>query len=72
MNKPKPDERLLQGIHRLKSQYDFQLLVKFWQAEYEHLKETLVSTDPKTTPPIQGRAAALRDILELLTKEHKP
>ena len=72
MNKPKPDERLYQGLHRLRSQYDYQLLVKHLQAEYEHLKETLVTTDRVTTPPIQGRAAALRDLIELLTKEPKP
>jgi hypothetical protein len=67
--KPKPDQRLYDGLHRLRSNYDFQLFVKFMQADYEHLKESLVSSDLATMPSTQGRAAALRDVLEMVNKE---
>lgn len=67
--KPKPDQRLYDGLHRLRSNFDFQGFMKFMREDYEHLKETLVSCDPAAMPSMQGRAAALRDVLELMSKE---
>jgi hypothetical protein len=67
--KPKPDKRLYDGLHRLRSNFDFQGFLKFVQEDYEHLKESLVSCDPATMPSMQGRAAALRDLIDMMTKE---
>jgi hypothetical protein len=67
--KPKPDKRLYDGLHRLRSNFDFQLFVKFMQEDYEHLKESLVSCELAAMPSTQGRAAALRDVIEMMTKE---
>lgn len=72
MIRPKPDKRLEEAVVRLRNNFDFQVLLKHLTAEYEWLKESLVSSDPAATPSTQGRAAQQRDLLALLNKEPTP
>lgn len=66
MKLPKPDQRTLDGLARLKNQPDFQLFVKHQQAMYAYYTEMLVTAAPADVQSLQGKALQLRDFLDLV------
>lgn len=62
---PKPDEKLKASVNRLRSNVDFQLLVKHHEALKEWTLQALVAAPPDNFAPLQGKARALQDFLDL-------
>ncbi len=63
---PKPDPHLLASINRLRSNVDFQQLVKHHEALLAHTQHVLVYSNAPETAPLQGRARQLQDFLSLI------
>lgn len=63
---PKPDAHLLASINRLRSNVDFQQLVKHHEALLAWTSNALVQSNAPETAPLQGRARQLQDFLSLI------
>ena len=63
---PKPDAHLLASINRLRSNVDFQQLVKHHEALLAWTSNALVQSNAPETAPLQGRARQLQDFLNLI------
>ena len=63
---PKPDTNLLGSINRLRSNVDFQQLVKHHEALLAWTSNALVQSNAPETAPLQGRARQLQDFLALI------
>lgn len=69
MSQPKPDQRLIDALKRLRNSGDFQGLTKHLQDLLAHRKDMLVSSPADQVPAIQGRARELQDLLDLFAKD---
>lgn len=63
---PKPDAHLQASINRLRSNVDFQQLVKHHEALLAWTNNALVYSNAPETAPLQGRARQLQDFLALI------
>jgi acetone carboxylase gamma subunit len=64
-NKPRPDQKTLDSIARLKNTAEFQVYTKFLQERLEYTKSLLVTATPADFQALQGRAMELQDTLKL-------
>lgn len=65
MNKPKPDQRVLDAIARLKNNPDFQAFKAHQLAMLEYTKHQLVFSQPPATANLQGRVMEQLDFFDL-------
>ena len=69
MSRPKPDQRLIDAIKRMRNGGELNLVIKHLQDLLQHRKDLLVTTSPTEIPTIQGRCLELQDILDLFAKD---
>lgn len=67
MPKLAPEER--DRFMRLANDHDFQQLLKYEGALLDYYKDLLITCDAATVQFIQGRAAMLRELLELTRRK---
>lgn len=63
---PKPDDKLRDSLNRLRSNVDFQQVVKHHEALLAWTNNALVYSNPPETAPLQGRARQLQDFIDLV------
>lgn len=66
---PKPNDRLKTELRSLRTHGVIKGLTEHLQALLDHHKGRLVVSSLQDVPHIQGRAAQLQDLIDLLTKE---
>lgn len=66
--KPKPDEKVHAAIRRLQSNYDFQQLCKYLEANAAYSASLLITVSDDSFQRLQGRAQEAQALHELLSK----
>lgn len=62
---PKPDQKLVDSLNRLRSNVDFQQLVRHHEALLAWTSNAVVHSNAPETAPLQGRARQLQDFLDM-------
>ncbi len=68
--RPKPSDRMKEGLRRLKNNTDFDVFKKHLEAELAYYKDQLVlETGDQSFAQLQGRARQLQDQLKYINEE---